>query len=230
MDTEKEFLNTFRQLSERHSSWSAWHDFIFASAAAISNRFDKRPGVWHERENRYLTLIKQYTKDEQRALPHLLALTIEAFQTNPAQDFLGKLFMELELSNHWKGQFFTPYSVADLMSAATIGDGESAREKIREQGYISINDPTCGSGVMLIAVANRCRYLGIDYPNEVLFVGQDIDETAALMCYIQLSILDCACYVDIGDALTEPSNTVVKQKQRWYTPVYFSKQWREKLT
>lgn len=159
---EREFLRIFRHLSECHPPWSVWRDFIFVSAVAISNRVDKRPGVWHKRENEYLRTIRRYNRNERNDIPTLLAYTSKALMDNPAQDFLGKLFMELELSNHWKGQFFTPYSVADLMTRLTVGDGKNLKAEAERHGYITVNDPTCGSGVMLIAFANRCRELGVD--------------------------------------------------------------------
>ena len=34
------------------------------------------------------------------------AIVVEALERNPEQDFLGELYMELELGNHWKGQVF----------------------------------------------------------------------------------------------------------------------------
>lgn len=194
----KEFVRIFRRMSQRHSAWSVWRDFIFLSAVAISNAFDKRTGVWHERENRYLRAIKQYGKDERDDIVTLFALTVRALKRNSQQDFLGQLFMELELSDHWKGQFFTPYFVAEMMARATVGDGTDLKKRIDKEGYISVDDPACGSGVMLIAFANVCREFGIDRSKDALLVGQDIDETAALMCYIQLAALDCAGYVTVG--------------------------------
>ncbi len=130
----KEFIGIFRRLSQRHSAWSVWRDFIFLCAVAVSNAFDKRPGVWHERENRYLKAIKQYGKDERDDIVTLFALTIHTLKRNPCQDFLGQLFMELELSDHWKGQFFTPYFVAETMARATVGDGTDLKKRIAEQG------------------------------------------------------------------------------------------------
>lgn len=221
----KEFVRIFRRLSQRHSAWSVWRDFIFLSAVAVSNAFDKRPGVWHERENRYLRAIKQYEKSERYDIVTLFALTIHALKRNPCQDFLGTLFMELELSDHWKGQFFTPYCVAEMMARVTVGDGANLKEQIAERGYISMSDPACGGGVTLIAFANVCRDFGIDISKDALFVGQDIDETAALMCYIQLCALDCAGYVTVGNSLTE---TVCDEKRIWLTPAYFSKAWSER--
>lgn len=219
---QKEFVKIFQRLSVRHSPHNVWRDFIFTSAAAISNRLDKRPGVWHGRENEYLRTIKRYDRNERYDIPELLALTAVSLQNDPAQDFLGKLFMELELSNHWKGQFFTPYSVAEMMARITADDGVRLKEAILRAGYASVNDPACGSGVMLIAFASYCRELGIDPSKEILFAGQDIDETVALMCYIQLSLLNCAGLVSIGNTLTEPVGGRGKEKI-WLTPAYVLK-------
>ena len=57
-------------------------------------------------------------------------------------------------------------------------------------------DTCCGAGCMLLAAAaaydathkdRSCR-------QDMLFVGQDLDQVVALMCYIQLSILGYAGY------------------------------------
>ena len=50
------------------------------------------------------------------------AIVVEALERNPDQDFLGRLYMSLELGNHWKGQFFTPYDVCRCMAEITIQD------------------------------------------------------------------------------------------------------------
>ena len=59
-------------------------------------------------------------------------------------------------------------------------------------GFFSVSDPACGAGALLIAFANLCRRKNICYHDKVLFVAQDIDLIAGLMCYIQLSFLGCA--------------------------------------
>ena len=202
------------------------------SAAAISNKYDKRPGIWRKREDEYNAIQSRYTPDEWKLMADMLAFTISALKANPEQDFLGELFMRLDLGNHWKGQFFTPYHISELMALATAGS--DSKERIKEQGYISINDPTCGAGCMLIAFANVCSKQGVDYRNSVIFVGQDIDPVAAKMCYIQLSTLNCAGYVVIGNTLTEPVygsvlNPACKTPENiWFTPMYCSDIWQKR--
>ena len=77
------------------------------------------------------------------------------------------------------------------------GDGKEVQ--IEKKGHISVNDPACGAGAMLIAFANVAKKHGINYQKQVLFIAQDIDRTAAMMCYIQLSLLGCPAIVAVGD-------------------------------
>lgn len=94
-------------------------------------------------------------------------------------------------------------------------------------------DPACGAGALLIAFANLCRRKNICYHDKVLFVAQDIDLIAGLMCYIQLSFLGCAGYVVIGNTITEPSTAYDRrgllpagpQSRIWYTPFFSTDIW-----
>ena len=72
---EKEFLRVFEKLSQAHSAWSVWQDFISMTAVGLSNAVDKRPDIWRKREDEYLSVIKKYTKEEEKAFTELFALT-----------------------------------------------------------------------------------------------------------------------------------------------------------
>ena len=65
----------------------------------------------------------------------------------------------------------------------------------------------------------------LNYQNHLLVVAQDIDETVALMCYIQLSLLGVAGYVKVGNSLTEPMTDNDDKENYWFTPMYFSNVW-----
>lgn len=227
-DAEKEFVKIFSQMSNEHQSWKVWSDFCYMAAAAISNSVDKvsAPG----REKQYLQTIKKYRKPYQENFSKLLAIVVEALERDPDQDFLGELFMALELGNHWKGQSFTPYSVTRMMAAMNVGD--ELQEKIKHDGYISVSDPACGAGATLMAFANECMRQKINYQQHVIFAAQDIDETAALMCYIQLSLLGCPGYVTIDDTLAHPQTGdplfIQPADNVWLTPFYFSQVWQQR--
>ena len=97
----KKFLDTFKQLIYAHRPWDVWRDLIIMNACAISNAVDKTH--YDEREKRYLSIIKKYTKVEQKLFPELCAYITMALEDNPEQDFLGKIFMALGLEIHQMG-------------------------------------------------------------------------------------------------------------------------------
>lgn len=174
--------------------------------------------------------IKSYSKDELNLISELLSITTLALDENPAQDFLGKFYMQLDFGSGWHGQFFTPWHVAELMAKLQLGD--EAKDQIASEDYISVCDSCCGAGCMLMAFAKVCKDdMDINYQRSVLFVGQDIDEVVAKMCYIQISLLGCPGYVVVGNSLSEPvCGTTIepdykKPENIWFTPLYFTDVW-----
>lgn len=227
---EKKFIGNFNQLCNRHHSWQVWQDFVDMSACAIANAVDRRPEVWRLREDSYLDIVKRYSKEELNLISELLGIMILALDENPAQDFLGKFYMQLDFGSGWHGQFFTPWHIAELMAKMTAGD--DLKERIKDKDYISVNDSCCGAGCMLIAFANVCKNdMGVNYQQSVLFVGQDVDPVVAKMCYIQISLLGCPGYVVVGNSLSEPvcGSTIEpgykKPENIWFTPLYFTDIW-----
>ena len=92
-----------------------------------------------------------------------------ALEDNPKQDFLGDLYTSLNLHQHQKGQFFTPYHVCEFMAEVQlVGDFET---QVEQKGYISVSDSACGAGALLIAFANSAKAHGINYQKKVLFVA-----------------------------------------------------------
>ena len=195
-DYKKEFCTLMGRFAFRYSRWQVWNDFLSLSALSLANVM---PGPEKEgREKRYRTIMDGYRKEEQEIFPQMLGLVVLALEEDPEQDFLGSLYHYLDLQQEQKGQFFTPYHICEFMSESQFAeDGKVWQPDGR--GYISVSDPACGAGAMLIAFANVARKHGINYQKHVLFVAQDIDRTAAMMCYIQLSLLGCPAVVAIGD-------------------------------
>lgn len=200
------------------------------SACAIANAVDHRSDVQKLREDSYLETVKRYSKEEIEQLCELLAVTVSALDKNPAQDFLGGLYMKLNFGNENKGQFFTPWHIAELMAKIQMDDAIAG--KIDSEGYISVNDSCCGAGCMLMAFADVCKNsLKVNYQQSVFFVGQDIDPLAAMMSYIQISLLGCPGYIVVGNSLTDSIGGTVleplshKPEDIWFTPLYFSDIW-----
>lgn len=222
----KEFLKVFKELCYSRSAWEVWADVITVMACSMANAVDKAEPRHSNREREYARCIKRLGGVEKPA--ELFAILVEALERNPDQDFLGALYMNLELGNHWKGQFFTPYNICRFMAEITIGDCQA---EIDKEGWISICDPCIGGGAMMIAAANAARRQNVNYQNHVLIVGQDIDRVVAMMAYIQISLLGCPGYIVVGNSLTNPIagsvlEPVEKESQEfWYTPFYFSEVW-----
>lgn len=226
--TEKEFLELFRGLCDTRSSWQVWADLMSAIACSLSNVGEKNLKRHAEREKEYEDCIKRLGGSNEIAAKIFAVITV-ALDKNPEQDFLGKMYMQLNLSNHWKGQFFTPYDVCRMMAKMNIGP--ETVEEVDKRGYLSVADPACGAGAMLIAAANAFEIHGINYQQNVIFVAQDIDRVVAQMCYIQLSLLGCAGYVVVADSISNPVigsaiQPLEKEGQEfWYTPVYKTDTW-----
>lgn len=172
-EAQKTIVKLIEGLTGRFSMWEVWQDFIIMSAISIANTVG---GPQRDaREKEYLSRAAKYSAAEIEVFGEMLGEVVSDMERNPDQDFLGELFMALDLSNEWQGQFFTPYSVCSAMAAISYGDDFKA--KIENQGWVSVNDPACGAGALLLAFANECRRPGhnINYQTSVLFVAQDID-------------------------------------------------------
>jgi len=218
---KNQFVKTFNSLCARYPKFTVWNDFIYMSAYAISNAYDYR----QDREDHYLNIVKRYTKDEVDKIAELFALTVRALEDNRHQDFLGQLYMESGFGDNRKGEYFTPYEIAEFMAQLTDNG-------INDCGYVTVNDPACGSGVMLIAYANRLLESGINPHFRLLVVANDINPCVALMCYIQLSLLGCAGYVCIRDTLANPvtGSTLLPPEDAFVTPLFFHPIWKMRRT
>lgn len=219
-------MKIFHELCYSRQPWEVWSDVITMMACSIANAVDRTEKRHESREKEYAECLKRIGSAEKPA--QLLAVIVNALEENPEQDFLGEMYMGLNLGNHWKGQFFTPYSICKMMSQITCGSIDS---QIEQQGYISVCDEACGAGATLIAAANTMKKSKYNFQNHVLFVGQDIDRIVGLMCYIQLSLLGCAGYICIGNSLSNPLTGHVlfpqekEGQELWIMPMFRTDVW-----
>ena len=231
-DSEKEFLKLFNKLTYSRSAWQVWEDLMTVMACSISNAVDRAPDKFKRREEQYERAIKRLGGVEIPA--QMLGIITMALEQNPDQDFLGKLYMNLNLGNHWKGQFFTPYHVCQMMAEINFGDGTQA--EVERKGYITICDPCVGAGAMLIAAANAMKRAKVNYQTNAVFVGQDIDQIVAMMAYIQISLIGCPGYIIIGNSLTNPPTGHVlfpkdtEGQEVWITPLFMHDIWEMRRT
>lgn len=183
-------LDNLKPSKHRHDVFSDW--LIMASAALYSWKKNKTA------EDEYLETAKNYTPEEIEKHAHLLALTAEALEDiGNGGDFLGEVFTLGELANTRNGQFFTPYHISRMMAEMSMGETEFPKGRV-----CKISDPCCGAGGMLIAGAMVMKDRGVNYQQDALFVGQDIDARCCRMAFIQTSLLAIPAVIACGNSLT----------------------------
>ena len=230
----KAFNKLFQQLCYMHDAWTVWCDFVTMMACLFSAAAEFCVGSCPtERTELLKETAKKYTEEELCQFSELSEILIGALDRDPEQDFLGNLYMSLDFGDSWRGQYFTPWNVAYMMAEMTVGNGLKPTDG---RDYVSVCDPCCGAGALLIAMAAAYRrnYPGRSYQQEVLFAAQDIDRTVALMCFVQLSLLGCAGYVVIGDSLRGPLRgsdlfpIPGDGYEIWYTPMWCHPVWEQR--
>ena len=213
-ELKKEFCKEISMFNHKYSIWTVWNDFLHMTAISMANVVPVKER--QEREELYMKIVAKYNKEELNFFVNMFRILIDALEVCPQQDFLGEVYHTLNLQQNQKGQFFTPYHICEFMSEIQFGNSEKLLEY---KDYIAVSDPACGAGAMLIAFANTALKHNVNYQQKVLFVAQDIDLTATLMCYIQLSLLGCNAVVIRGDSLAKPG--LHKDNDIWLTPMYY---------
>ena len=188
-------------------------DLFECGAIAISNQVDLAQK--EKREERYLQIIKSYTPALQKKLAEIFGkiyalLASVVYDNGKFNDNLGELFMKCNLGNKNAGQFFTPYHISELM--ARVMDETLIKEKTAGDGVITINDPCCGGGGMLVAALDVLQSCGVNYARNCFIDAGNIDERCVHMTYLQLSLAGVPAVVRHQNALTRELWGV------WYTP------------
>ena len=166
-----------------------------------------------ELEQKYLQTVKQYTKEQAEEFSKLLAFLVMALEEK-YQDFLGEVFMRLNLGNSSIGQYETPYTVSKFMAEINFSELEIS-QKIANNHLITLSEPCCGSGGMIIAFAETMKEHHFNYQKHLYVEAIDIDGMSFMMAYIQLTLLGIPAKVIQGDTLS------LKFHQVLYTPFYF---------
>lgn len=216
-------MPTMKQLLEANSGsgrrriTQVFQDFCELSALAIRNAVDRHG--FNEREARYLAIAAGYTHEEMDRFATTLA-HLAAALGDSLTDALGHLYMSLDLGNERLGQFFTPYDISLLTARMTVTD---MVERLQHQEFITVSEPTCGSGGMVIATAQTLGEASINYQKAMHATAQDIDITAVHMTYVQLALLHIPALVVHGNTLT------LEQDDVWPTPAHIIGRWASKL-
>ena len=207
MDYLKEFITKLQNLDHSRRTDNVFTDFLALSTYAIMQPFYRSPEI----EQKYLDIINKYNKEQANEFSQMLALLVNALEFQ-FQDFLGQVYMQLNLGNVKTGQFFTPYSVSKLMAEITFIDNQ---KDIENKDIVTLSEPCCGSGGIIIAYAETMKNHNINYQQKLFVEAIDIDELCFQMAYLQLSLYGIPARLMLGDTLAYKFSQII------YTPMYF---------
>jgi len=128
----------------RSSQLQIFEDFCKVSVCALS---------LGSREKEYHAIATRYNSEEMQQFSKAFAYLVNEMEGKPFTDILGEFYLEIasHSSKQARGEFFTPPTISKMM-ARMLYDVERAKFK----GIpITVNDPACGSGGMVLAVAQR---------------------------------------------------------------------------
>ena len=142
-------------------------------------------------EEQYLATVKRHTDGAQGkrgcdSISHAFGALVDAMEKT-RKDILGDLFQG-GITYGEAGQFLTPEPVCEMMARVTVDDAEPVEGERK-----TVCDPCCGSGRMLLAVA--------DLKPNWEFVGQDVDLRCVRMTAINLAFRNTYGYVIWGNSL-----------------------------
>ena len=209
MDLKKDFIKEVEAAASKRFVVEVFADMVRAFAIAIES-----PLMMGERyaelEREYAAIESAYTSDEFEHFKRAFAIVAEALEAK-REDFLGHALEALGAANTRNGQFLTPVSVSRMcarFSATKPLDYEPGN-------IVKINDPACGTSVLLIEGAENLIAEGVRQA-DVLVIAGDIDSRACDASYVQLSLLGYPAIVQHADALA-----MKRISPDRYTPGYF---------
>ena len=98
--------------------------------------------------------------------------------------------------------------------ARCLLDSDRLKEKANKDEIITINDPCCGGGGMLIAALEVLKSLGVNYARNCFMEANDVDIRCVHMTYLQLALAGVPAIVRHQNTLTRECWSVL------YTPAY----------
>ena len=208
------FTKLFRETARHRHRYEVFRDFVTLAAITMHNRVNLVDTL----EAEYLAIIGRYERPDVDRFPKLLAELIEILEDEP-WDALGQLYMELGIQSEHVGQFFTPPELSELMARLTYGD---ALANLKDP-FVTVQEPACGAGGMILAFTKVLIEAGHNPAEKMWAQCQDIDRTAALMCYLQLSLWNIPGVVVVGNTLT------METREVFYTPAHYLYRWDDRL-
>ena len=209
------FIHVFKDTGRHLGRWEVFSDFLSLAASELDMARIRTPeSMEHCRK-----ICARYEASDIAKMQEMFCMMVCALEAK-FHDFLGAIFMVLELGDNFRGQYFTPYPVQSLMARMLM---PGVRDTIRREGIATVSDPACGAAGMLIAYAECLLEADINPSMHMFGSCIDIDPVAADMAFIQLYVLGIAAEVVTGNTLT------MQIRRVRYTPVYYLNEFEKRL-
>lgn len=207
-DLTKRFIRILDRFDRGHSRSDHFADFLELACCAV-RKTTMPPGPEADAiEDRYMAIVGRHRPDDIRAMPELLTILHLAVAEGGC-DFLGSVAGELGALDGRSGQFFTPFEVSRMMADSVLQDASSI---IEAQGFVTIDEPACGAGGMVIAAADVLAMAGHDPMQNMYVEATDLSLLAFHMAYLQISARGVPALVRRANSLS------LEQFDRAYTP------------
>ena len=194
-DLKKDFMKEVEAAAKSRYAVDVFADMVRAMALALESPLQL--GARHKAiEDEYEQIRARYTRDEFSHFPRAFAIVMDALD-RCREDFLGHALEHLGAANTRNGQFLTPVSVSRMMARLNCAwppDGYKPGQ------IVKMNDPACGSSVLLIEGCEALRAAGVR-GDDILVDAGDIDGRACDISYVQLSLLGYPAVVRHMEAL-----------------------------
>lgn len=219
----QDIVKLFRANVGRRGIYEVFTDFVEMYALAIRNSVSKLiPGDeegFAEREDDFERIKSAYTDQEMQRFAEAFATVVLIMEAEP-QDVLGRLYMELEISDAHMGQFYTPYDIAKLMADMQVGD---LADHFETKQFVTVHEPACGAGAMIVAMTQALQYRGINFQERMHVTCEDLSLVAVHMVYIHLTLLHVPAIVHRRNTLT------LETFFTWPTPAHVLGLWDYRL-
>lgn len=217
MKAKQAFMKLFNSFSAKHNRYTLFSDFVTMAAISLHNAVNMNETL----EAEYMAIVGKYSKEELDCFCQLMARTVEALDER-MHDFLGDVYMELEISSKRAGQFFTPYHLSKMMGQMMCPKSDISG-KIESQGFVMLSEPACGAAGMVVGFAESMIEENINYQETLWVQAIDVDSTCTMMAYLQMAILGIPGEVITGNTLTLEVQRVMK------TPFHYFGGWDFKI-
>ena len=184
-----DFRKILERISHRHDTRRVFDAFVRLSACALAAQ---------TREAEYLEEAKRWEKPDLDSFAEAFAALVSQMEARPFEDLIGGYYMEFALSSkgqQWNGEFHTPKPICDLMARMTLGDMES----LPADGPITVCEPACGAGAMILSVAQACPP---EVRRRLRVTAMDINRTACDMAFVNTTLWGVPTRVIHGNSLS----------------------------